>query len=375
MEAIARYLLHRNSNAHWPFPTSRETDQTRHEAREAVADLLGGDPDEVVFGASMTALTFHLSRALGRGLEPGDEIVVTELDHHGNVDPWLALQDDCGLVVRHLPLIPEIGALDLDRYPELLSHRTRIVALGAASNALGTLTDVRPLAEMAHDVGALVFVDAVHLAPHRRIRVSDLGCDFLACSPYKFYGPHSGVLWGRRTLLETMDVPKVAPAPNTPPDRLESGTANAEAMGGTTAAVDFLASLADGDSPTATDRGSRADRLDRAYHDLEQHEGALFARLWEGLSRIRAVRLYGPPPAPARAPTVSFTVERVPAREVSRRLAEEAACFLSYGDFYAATVVDRLGQRPHGLVRAGISCYTTAEEIDRLVDGVSRIAD
>ncbi len=366
--AMADYLFHRNANSHWAFPTSAETDRIRHQAREAMADFLGAGAEEMVFGPNMTTLTYHLSRALGRGMEPGDEIVVTELDHHANVDPWKALEVERGVQVRTLPMVPETGELNLEAFPELLNSRTRLVALGAASNILGTLTDVAPLARMAKQAGALVFIDAVHLAPHRRISTHALDCDFLACSPYKFYGPHMGVLWIREELLEGMNVPRLAPAPNQGPERFESGTLNAEGMAGTTAAVDFLASLA-GSEPS-----TRPQRLDKVFLELGSREGALLKRLWDGLESVPGVRLYGPPPGDDRAPTLSFTVEGRTPREVSSRLADGVGAFLSHGDFYAATVVDRLGLSPHGMVRAGIGIYTTQEEVDRVVEGVEEIA-
>ena len=373
--AMADYLFHRNANAHWAFPTSAETDRIRHQAREAMADFLGGGPDEMIFGPNMTTLTYHLSRALGRGMGPGDEIVVTELDHHANVDPWKALEAERGVVVKVLPLIPETGTLDLERFPELLSPKTRLVALGAASNALGTLTRIPPLARLAREAGARVFVDAVHLAPHRRIDVRTLECDFLACSPYKFYGPHTGVLWIRGEILAELDIPKVAPAPERGPERFESGTLNAEGMAGTTAAVEFLASLGQGESkPRAEGALTRSSRLDAVFSALAPREDVLLGRLWNGLSGISGVRLFGPPPGADRAPTLSFTVGALPAREVSSRLADGVGVFLSHGNFYAATVVDRLGLRDQGLVRAGISIYNTAEEVDRLVLGVEDVA-
>jgi cysteine desulfurase family protein (TIGR01976 family) len=365
---MADYLFHRNSNAHWAFPTSAETDRIRHQAREAMADFLGGSPEEMVFGPTMTALTYHLSRSLGRTMEAGDEIIVTELDHHANVDPWRALVIERGVKVRTLPLILENGALDLEAFPNLLNRKTRLVALGAASNILGTLTDIAPLARLAREAGALVFLDAVHMAPHRRIRVAELGCDFLACSPYKFYGPHMGVLWVRSELLEELDVPKVEPAPAVGPERFELGTLNSEGMAGTTAAVEFLARLVD--SP-ATDR---VEQLDSFFAELAPRENALLKRLWDGLASVQGVRLYGPPPSSERAPTLSFTMDGKPAREVSSALANGVGAFLSHGDFYAKTVVDRYGQRPHGMVRAGISLYTTEEEVDRLVRGVESVA-
>jgi len=216
-----------------------------------------------------------------------------------------------GVVVKVLPLIPETGTLDLDRFPELLSGRTKLVALGAASNALGTLTDVGPLARLARETGARVFLDAVHLAPHRRIDVRALGCDFLTCSPYKFYGPHMGVLWMRRELLAEMDVPKVVPAPDAGPERFESGTVNAEGMAGTTAAVEFLAKLvSEGTKPKAEAALTRSARLDVVFSELAPREGALLARLWDGLAETPGVRLYGPPPGPDRARSGLSSSER-----------------------------------------------------------------
>lgn len=373
--AMADYLYHRNANAHWAFPTSAETDRIRHQAREAMADFLGGRPDEIIFGANMTTLTYHLSRALGREMDSGDEIVVTELDHHANIDPWQLLARERGVRVKVLPMDPDTGTLKTELFPGLLSERTRLVALGAASNALGTLTDIPDLAALARDVGARVFVDAVHLAPHRRIDVANMACDFLVCSAYKFYGPHVGVLWMQGDLLAEMDVPKLVPAPNQGPERFETGTVNAEGMAGTTAAVEFLAGLVKGGrKATANDALTRADRLDTLFPELEERERALLGRLWEGLEEIPGVRLYGPPPAEDRAPTLSFSVNGIHSRKVSSRLADEAGAFLSHGNFYAATAVERLGMKEDGLVRAGISIYTTSEEVDRVVEGVTRIA-
>lgn len=373
--AMADYLYHRNANAHWAFPTSAETDRVRHQAREAMADFLGGSSGEIIFGANMTTLTYHLSRTLGREMEAGDEILVTELDHHANIDPWRALEQERGVKVKVLPMDPETGLLKTELFQRLLSNRTRLVALGAASNALGTLTDIRSLGAMAREAGARVFVDAVHLAPHRHINVAELGCDFLACSPYKFYGPHMGVLWMRQELLDGLDVPKLAPAPEMGPERFESGTVNTEGMAGTTAAVEFLAGLGNqSHKARAGDALTRSQRLKAVFEELEVREGELLAWLWDGLESVPGVTLYGPSPEQARTPTLSFSVDGVPSREVSAGLADEMGAFLSHGDFYATTVVKRLGMQEEGLVRAGISIYTTREEVDRVVEGVSRIA-
>jgi cysteine desulfurase family protein (TIGR01976 family) len=362
--AVTRYLLRHNANTHWAYPTSIETDALLQAARETLADFLGGDPSEIAFGANMTTLTFHLGRALGRRWDAGDEVIVTELDHHANIDPWRALEKERGVVVRVLPMLPEAGQLELEALPRLLSKKTRLLAIGAASNALGTISDVSRAAAMAHEAGALVYVDAVHFAPHALVDVKALGCDFLACSPYKFYGPHVGVLWGKREKIAGLDVPKLSPAPDRPPDRLETGTLNHEGIVGAAAAVDFLASLAGG--------ATRRERLALAYEVLEARGRELFARLWEGLGEVPHVTLFGPPPGKPRTPTVSFSVARRAPEVVAQQLARRAV-FVSHGDFYAETVVARLGHGRDGLVRAGCAAYTTAEEVDRLVAGVREI--
>ncbi len=281
-DAMADYLLRHNANTHWAYPTSVETDAMIASSRRALADFLGGDPSEIVFGANMTTLTFHLGRALARGWASGDEVVVTDLDHHANVDPWRALEKDRGIVVKAAPLAAGEARLDLDALGRLLGKRTRLVAVGGASNAVGTINDVARVASMAHANGSLVFVDAVHYAPHALVDVKALGTDFLACSPYKFYGPHAGVLWGRRHLLEALDAPKLAPAPSEAPDRLETGTQNHEGIAGCGAAVDFLASL-------AGETGDRRARLARTFAALHGRGEALLSRMWTGLGAIPGV--------------------------------------------------------------------------------------
>ena len=363
--AVSDYLLHHNANCHWAYPTSIETDAALLAAREALAEFVGGSPSEIVFGPNMTTLTFHLGRALGRGWGSGDEIVVTELDHHANIDPWRAVARERGLEVRAVPFDVETGQLDRDALARALTPRTRLLAIGAASNALGTINDVSGAAELARGVGAQVFVDAVHSAPHVLTDVVALGCDFLGCSAYKFYGPHVGALWGRRALLEGIDVPKLEPAPDAAPFRLETGTQNHEGIAGAAAAVDFLASLAPG-----PDRRTRLARVHEALHARGQR---LLERMWSGLGALRGVHLYGPPPTAARTPTVSFVVEGHSAEAVARALADRGV-FVSHGHFYALTVARRLGHAEDGLVRAGCACYTTAGEVDRLVEGVASLA-
>lgn len=363
VDAMADYLLHHNANTHWYYPSSEETDRIIGEARSAVADFLHGTPDEVAFGANMTTLTFHLARALGRGWGAADEIVVTELDHHANVAPWRALERERGVTVRSIPFRPETGQLDWPELERALGPRTRLLAIGGASNALGTVNDVAAAAALAGRVGALTFLDAVHYAPHVLPDVRALGVDFLACSAYKFYGPHVGILWGRRERLEPLDVPKLDPAPSDIPEKLETGTQNHEGIAGVRAAVDFLASMA----PPGP---SRRERLAATFSTLHRRGDELFRRLWEGLGEIPGVRRFGPPPGLPRTPTVSFAVEGRTSTDVARACAERGV-FVSSGDFYATTVVERLGYGGEGLVRAGCACYTTEEEIERLLGAVS----
>jgi cysteine desulfurase family protein (TIGR01976 family) len=302
---------------------------------------------------------------LGRQYQPGDEILTTELDHHANIAPWRALEKERGVVVRQVRMIPTTGQLDWLDLKRQLTGRTRLLAIGAASNTLGTVTDVKQAAKLAHAVGAQVFVDAVHYAPHELVDVREMECDFLGCSAYKFYGPHLGILYGRHNLLAELDFPKLEPAPNDPPERAETGTQNHEGIAGVATAVDFLASLGPG--------RSRRERLQAGFEQLHEHGALLVRAMWEGLNAIASVTTYGPSPEHPRTPTVAFSVAGVPAGEVAVRLAAKAV-FVSHGDFYAATVVDRLGLARDGLVRAGCACYTSEDEVERLVDGVREIA-
>jgi cysteine desulfurase family protein (TIGR01976 family) len=364
VEAMNDYLYHHNANTHWAYPTSEETDAALYEARQACADLVNASPEEIIFGANMTTLTFHLARALGQQYGAGDEIVVTELDHHANIAPWQRLAAERGVSLKVVRLVPETGQLDWEHFERLVNKRTRLLAVGAASNALGTINDIRRAFQLARSVGALVFVDAVHYAPHALVDVQEFECDFLAMSAYKFYGPHVGVMFGKRDLLESIDFPKLMPAPNEAPERAETGTLNQEGMVGAGAAVDFLSTLAGG--------ASRRSRLATAYAELHERSSALTRKLWDGLAAINGVRLYGPAPDLPRTPTIAFTVDGVASTEVSRRLATRGL-FLSHGDFYAATVVERLGLGAQGFVRAGCACYTTDDEIDRLIESVKEI--
>lgn len=365
VDAMADYMLHHNANTHWAYPSSAETDAMLLAARTALADFLNASPTEVAFANNMTTGTFHLARALGRGWGPGDEVVVTDLDHHANVAPWRALERERGITIRRVGVDLRRGQLDLASLRAALGPRTRLLAIGAGSNALGTISDVAEAGRLAHAAGALVFVDAVHYAPHNLVDVRALDCDFLGCSAYKFYGPHVGVIYGREQLMQALDVPKLDPAPNETPDRFETGTQNHEGMVGAGAAVDFLASLGEG--------ATRRARLEHAFHHLHARGMALFTRLWDGLGAIPGVQCHGPGPDQPRTPTIAFTVKGHDAESVTRALVERGV-FTSHGDFYAQTIVELLGLAKDGLVRAGAACYTSEEEVERLIAGVAEVA-
>jgi cysteine desulfurase family protein (TIGR01976 family) len=366
VEAMADYLYNHNANTHWAYPSSAETDAMLEAARVAYADLFNCTSADVSFGNNTTTIAFHLSRGLARGWKAGDEIVVTELDHHANVAPWREIARDHGFVVRVVPLDCVSYRHQAGTVAKAIGSRTRLVAIGAASNALGTVTDVTEVCALAREVGALSFVDAVHYAPHTLLDVQSIGCDFLACSSYKFYGPHAGVLFGRRSLVDSIDIPKLEPAPAAAPDRLETGTQNHEGIVGAGAAVDYIASI-------GGEGGSRREQLVRAFTTLHERGDALLERLWSGLSSIEGVTLYGPLPGTPRTPTVSFTLAGYSTEQVARALVSRGI-YASNGDFYAQTVAQVLGRGEDGFVRAGAACYTSAEEVDRLLEGVKELS-
>jgi cysteine desulfurase family protein (TIGR01976 family) len=382
VDAVADYLLNHNANTHWEYPTSHETDAIIESARAAFADFLNSSAPEIVFGPNTTSMIYHLSRALGRTLGPGDEIVTTELEHHANVAPWQALVTERGLTLKMARMDPASGQLDWDDFERLVTRKTKLVAFGAGCNALGTVNQYRRAVDLAHSFGALALVDAVHYAPYFLPDVRETDCDFLTCSAYKFYGPHVSVFYGKKALLDSIDFPRLQPAPNTAPERAEMGTLNHEGIAGAAATVDFYASLVSGTEGYRTGSGSdrvieatpnRRELLRSAFKGLREHSSAQVRRLWVALTSINGVRLYGPGPDVARTPTVSFVVDRVPSTEVARRLAARGL-FASHGDFYAATVIERLDLAPEGLVRVGCACYTSDDEIERLIEGVREIA-
>ena len=371
--AMAAYLERSNANHGGAFSASVETDALLDEVHAAGADFLGAhDPDEIAFGPNMTTLTFAISRALGRDLRPGDEIVVTRLDHDGNVAPWLAVAEDRGATVRWLELAEDEGTLDLDRLDEVISPRTKIVAVGLASNALGTVTDVGRVIEAAHASGAIAYVDAVHAAPHLPVDVSGLQADLLVCSPYKFFAPHLGMLYGRRDLLERLVAYRVRPAGEALPGKLEVGTQNHEALAGLLGTFGYLEALgaAYGD---AADRGDRRGRLRAAMSAIHVRERELSAAVLERLGSVPGLRLYGigdPNRIGERVPTFSFTLAGHDPRAIAEHLATRAISTWD-GDFYAWELIRALRlDGAGGLLRVGFVHYNTIEEADRLHDAL-----
>ena len=374
IEAMRGYYTEANSNAHGAFLFSRRTDETATEARQAMADFVNAPrADEIVFGANMTTITFNISRSIGSILAPGDEIVVSRMGHDGNVAPWVALEEQ-GIVVRHADMNTDDCTLDMDSLEATINERTKLVATGYASNATGTINDVRRIADMAHAVGAWHYVDAVHYAPHGPIDVQAIDCDFLVCSSYKFFGPHFGALYGRYELLDSLPAYKVRPIADVPPEKFETGTMNYEAMAGTTAAVNYFASVGQrfgGEfAHEFPDFEGRQRDLKAGMAAIRAYEREECKRLVAGLQEIAGLRIYGitdPAQFDRRAPTVSFTLQGLTPREIARRL-DEANIFVWNGSFGAPAVTERLGLEEHGgLLRVGLAHYNTAEEVDALL--------
>jgi cysteine desulfurase family protein (TIGR01976 family) len=373
VDAMARYLIETNANCGGPFVTSRESDERLRASREALADLLGsGEPDLVVFGPNMTTLTLALGRALSRTWAAGDEVLLTRLEHDANFTPWVLAARDAGAVARHVAVRVEDCTLDLDGLHAALGPRTRLVAVGAASNAVGTINPVREIVAAAHAAGALVFVDAVHYAPHAPIDVAAWECDFLVCSAYKFFGPHLGILWGRRELLERLPVYKLRPPSDELPGRWMTGTQCHEAIAGTAEAIEYLAEL--GRERVGPAAGRRAALL-AAYDAIRAHERRLSGQMLEQLSAIRGLRIHGirdPARLDERVPTFAFTHERHAPRAIAERLADQGI-FVWHGNHYALPLTEALGLEPDGVVRAGLLHYNTVEEIGRLREALERM--
>jgi cysteine desulfurase family protein (TIGR01976 family) len=363
--AIAGYYRTSNANSGGYFPTSQESDRLLARAREVVATFLGATGGETIsFGASMTTLTFALSRALARDWHEGDEIVVTALDHEGNRGPWLRLEER-GIVIKEVALGAD-GRLDAEDFRRQVNERTRLVAVGAASNALGTVNDLSLARRLSAEVGALLVVDAVHYAPHFLVDVSSIDCDFLLCSAYKFYGPHVGVLYSRPSLLDRVDTDRLCTQTQSAPQRIETGTPNFAAIVGVAAAVEYLASWGEGTN--------LREKLASAMEKVGDHERRVALRCYERMQEIPGVTVWGPDFSGARAPTIAVTVEGRRPEEIASTLGADGIQVWD-GDFYAIRAIESLGlAEAGGVLRTGVLMYNTIEEIDRLVDGVSRIA-
>jgi len=377
IEAMTDYLVKMNANKHGLFLTSQKSDAVLDAAAEAMADFLNAaSPQEIAFGNNMTSLTFHLSRSIATTLQPGDEIIVTRLDHDTNVSPWLALQEK-GIVIRWWDMNPENCTLDSAGLEKLLTRRTKLVAVGYASNAVGTINDVKNFAKLAHEAGAMIFVDAVHYAPHGPIDVQDIDCDFLACSVYKFFGPHVGALYGKYPVLEKLPPYKVRPQESAPPHKFETGTLNHEGIAGTAAAIDYLAAIGQTIGINRfTQFSGRRRKLKLAMHAIQMYEQELSRYLAAELKKIAGLKIYGIVETKDfghRTPTFAIRLPHLTPQEIARRLGEQGI-FVWDGNFYALEVTTRLGvEASGGLVRLGLAHYNTVAEIDGLIAALKNL--
>jgi cysteine desulfurase family protein (TIGR01976 family) len=370
IDAMVNYLTTCNANQGGVFTTSRESDAILQQSHEAAADLLNAaSADEIIFGANMTSLTFHLSRAFGRTLRPGDEVLITRLDHDANVRPWVLAARDAGATTRFVDVHPEDCTLDLDDLRRQLTTHVRLVAVTCASNVVGSVNDVRLITRLAHEVGALVFLDAVHYAPHRLIDVRDWDCDFLACSAYKFYGPHVGILWGKREHLQSLPVYKLRPATDDLPGRWMTGTQNHEGLAGVAAAIDYLASIA----PSTEVQSSRRQRLVQALQIIEDYERTLAERLLDGLASRSRFRVWGITRRElrgSRVPTIAITATDRTPQQVAEYLASREI-YVWHGNMYALELTERLKlEESGGFVRLGLAHYNTFDEIDQVLQAL-----
>ncbi len=373
IDAISNYLSGYNANTGGAFVTSRRTDQMIVDARSAMADFLNCAADEIVFGANMSALTFALSRAIGRELKKGDELLVTCLDHDANVSPWVCLEER-GVKVRTADIRPSDCTIDMFDLAAKVRRSTRLVAVGWAANAVGTINNVSEAVRLAHEAGAMAFIDAVHYAPHGVIDVRALDCDFLVCSSYKFFGPHLGILYGKREQLQRLRPYKLRACTELLPDRWETGTQNHECLAGLIAAVDYIAELGRRHNPAA---GTRRDAIVAAYEVIQQHERELAEQLISGLLEIHGLTFYGlkdPATIERRTPTVAIRMEGHTPRELATFLGERCI-FTCDGNYYAINLTERLGvENSGGFLRIGLTHYNTAEEVERLLTELRALA-
>ncbi|MFP6764386.1 MAG: cysteine desulfurase-like protein [Planctomycetaceae bacterium] len=375
IDAVSGYFVGHNANHGGLFPTSHESDAMLAAAHQAVADFVGSDDaDTVSFGANMTTLTLSLSRALARTWSPGDEVIVSRLDHDANFTPWVLAATDAGATVRYIDINPSDCTLDLDDFRSSLSDRTRLVAVGCASNAVGSINPVKEMCRLSREAGALTFLDAVHFAPHSLIDVRDFGCDFLACSAYKFFGPHIGILWGRRPVLEELSAYKLRPASDALPEKWMTGTQNHECIAGTLAAIDYLATL--GRMVTGDGTLTRRAALQQAFQAIVEYEQQLIWHLIDGLRPLNSFRLWGiadPLRRAERLPTISITHSHRKPVEIARELGQRGL-FVWHGNYYALPLTERLDLEPDGMIRVGLVHYNTLTEVERLLAALRDLA-
>ncbi|MGH9515891.1 MAG: cysteine desulfurase-like protein [Terriglobales bacterium] len=371
IDAISNYLNTSNANTAGAYPTSRETDEMIAGAHAAVADFLACDADEIVFGPNMTTLTYAISRALGRELRAGDEILLTHLDHDANISPWRALEER-GVKIQFADVNEDDCTLNIDDLARKITPRTKLVAVGYASNAVGTINNVKTIIRLAHDAGAIAYIDAVHYAPHGPIDVRKLDCDFLACSTYKFFGPHMGVLYGKGEHLTRLQPYKVRANTNAVPQRWEWGTLNHECIAGITACVEYLAEL----GKSVASCSDRRQALMSAYDAIQIHERKLMERMLLGLEEIPGLRLYGiadPARLQSRCPTFAVRIDGHSPLELATKLGE-SGIFTWDGNYYAINLTERLGvEQSGGFLRIGLVHYNTEEEVDRVLDGLRAV--
>lgn len=367
VDRISDCMLHHNANRSGRFVTSREVDEIMNHCHQVFCDFVGAaSPESIAFGPNMTSLTLQFSRALSQEWRPGDRILVSSLDHDANFTPWVLAAKDAGAEVKVIRIRTSDATLDLASLDELLNDRTRLVAVTAASNAVGSLTPIREIANRVHSVGAELFVDAVHMAPHKSMDVTDWNCDYLVCSAYKFFGPHIGVLYGRKDRMQSLIPYKLRPAPDNLPGRWMTGTQNHACIAGAAAAVDYIASL----SPIPADHQNRRERLIDAMSIISNYETELISKLLEGLMSIPRLKVFGitdPNRMSERAPTVSFQVAGATSIEVAQRLGDQGV-FAWHGNYYALPLTESLGTEPAGMVRLGCMHYNTLEEVERTLD-------
>ena len=367
VDRISECMLHHNANRSGRFATSREVDAIMNQCHQVFCDFVGAaSPESIAFGPNMTSLTLQFSRALSQEWRPGDRILVSSLDHDANFTPWVLAAKDAGAEVKVIRIRTSDATLDLASLDELLNERTRLVAVTAASNAVGSLTPIREIAKRVHSVGAELFVDAVHMAPHKSMDVTDWNCDYLVCSAYKFFGPHIGVLYGRKDRMQSLIPYKLRPAPDSLPGRWMTGTQNHACIAGAAAAVDYIASL----SPIPADHQNRRERLIDAMSIISNYETELISKLLEGLLSIPRFKVFGitdPNRMSERAPTVSFQVAGATSIEVAQRLGDQGV-FAWHGNYYALPLTESLGTEPAGMVRLGCMHYNTLEEVERTLD-------